>query len=341
MEKMLETLCAASGVSGAENNACEAALSLLRKYAPDAKADKFGCVSGYIGDPDNGKPTVMLEAHIDEIGFIVTYIDDNGFLRVGNCGGTDRRLYAAQTVTIHTINGDIKGVICTLPPHVASDSSKAMKTEEVAIDAGFPSRKEAEKIISAGDRVTIDNILAKLCGTRVTSKALDDRAGVAAVLYALELIQGKTLPYNIEVLFASQEEVRSRGAIIAAFNSSADIALVTDVSFAYTSDDKKQDCGTMGKGAMIGISPVLDNEVTNELKKLAKDKSIPYQCEVMGHDTGTDADHISISHGGIRTGLISIPIKYMHTPVEVADTEDIKAVGRLMAAFITGGESYV
>ena len=341
MEKMLETLCAASGVSGAENNACEAALSLLRKYAPDAKADKFGCVSGYIGDPDNGKPTVMLEAHIDEIGFIVTYIDDNGFLRVGNCGGTDRRLYAAQTVTIHTINGDIKGVICTLPPHVTSDSSKTMKTEEIAIDAGFPSRKEAEKIISAGDRVTIDNILAKLCGTRVTSKALDDRAGVAAVLYALELIQGKTLPYNIEVLFASQEEVRSRGAIIAAFNSSADIALVTDVSFAYTSDDKKQDCGTMGKGAMIGISPVLDNEVTNELKKLAKDKSIPYQCEVMGHDTGTDADHISISHGGIRTGLISIPIKYMHTPVEVADTEDIKAVGRLMAAFITGGESDV
>lgn len=341
MEKMLETLCAASGVSGAENNACEAALSLLRKYAPDAKADKFGCVSGYIGDPDNGKPTVMLEAHIDEIGFIVTYIDDNGFLRVGNCGGTDRRLYAAQTVTIHTINGDIKGVICTLPPHVASDSSKTMKIEEVAIDAGFPSRKEAEKIISAGDRVTIDNILAKLCGTRVTSKALDDRAGVAAVLYALELIQGKTLPYNIEVLFASQEEVRSRGAIIAAFNSSADIALVTDVSFAYTSDDKKQDCGTMGKGAMIGISPVLDKEITAELIKLAKDKNIPYQSEVMGRDTGTDADDISISHGGIRTGLVSIPIKYMHTPVEVADTEDIKAVGRLMAAFVAGGESDV
>ncbi len=341
MEKMLETLCAASGVSGAENNACEAALSLLRKYAPDAKADKFGCVSGYIGDPDSGKPTVMLEAHIDEIGFIVTYIDDNGFLRVGNCGGTDRRLYAAQTVTIHTVNGDIKGVICTLPPHVVSDSSKTMKTEEIAIDAGFPSRKEAEKIISAGDRVTIDNTLAKLCGTRVTAKALDDRAGVAAVLYALELTQGKTLPYNIEVLFASQEEVGSRGAVIAAFNSTADIALATDVSFAYTPDDRKQDCGTMGKGAMIGISPVLDKKITEELKKLAKDKSIPYQYEVMVRDTGTDADHISVSHGGIRTGLISIPIKYMHTPVEVADTEDIKAVGRLMAAFITGGESDV
>lgn len=341
MEKMLETLCAATGVSGAENGACEAALSLLKKFAPDAKADKFGCVSGFIGDKNNGKPTVMLEAHIDEIGFIVTYIDDKGFLRVGNCGGTDRRLYAAQTVTIHTETGDIKGVICTLPPHVASDSSKTMKTEEVAVDAGFPSREEAEKLIHAGDRITIDNTLAKLCGTRVTAKALDDRSGVAAVLYALELTQGKTLPYNIEVLFASQEEVGSRGAIIAAFNSCADIALATDVSFAYTPDDKKQDCGTMGKGAMIGISPVLDKEVTAELKKLAKDKRIPHQFEVMGKDTGTDADDISVSHGGIRTGLVSIPIKYMHTPVEVADTEDIKAVGRLMAAFITGGESDV
>ena len=341
MEKMLEKLCGAYGVSGAEDNACDAALGLLKQYAPDAHADKFGCVTGFIGDRNNGKPTVMLEAHIDEIGFIVTYIDDDGFIRVGNCGGTDRRLYAAQTVTIHTESGNIRGVICTLPPHVASDSSKTMKTEDTAIDAGFTSREEAGKFIHAGDRITIDNSLAKLCGTRVTAKALDDRAGVAAVLHALELVQGKELPYNIEVLFASQEEVGSRGAVIAAFNSSADIALATDVSFAYTPDDKKQDCGTMGKGAMIGISPVLDKEITAELKKLAEDRKIPCQYEVMGSSTGTDADNISVSHGGIRTGLISIPIKYMHTPVEVADTEDIKAVGRLMAAFITGGESDV
>ena len=341
MEKILEKLCGAAGVSGAEHDAAEAARELLSEYAPDASVDKFGCVSGFIGERDNGKPTVMLEAHIDEIGFIVTYIDDKGFLRVGNCGGTDRRLYAAQTVTVHTGSGDIKGVICTLPPHVASDSSKTMKTEEVAVDIGYTTREAAEKVVSVGDRITIDNTLAKLCGTRVTSKAIDDRAGVAAVLYALGLVKGRELPYNVEVLFASQEEVGSRGAAIAAFKSRADIALATDVSFAYTPDEKKSYCGTMGKGAMIGISPVLDREVTAELKKLAADKKIPCQYEVMGRDTGTDADDISVSHGGIRTGLISIPIKYMHTPVEIADTEDIKAVSRLMAAFITGGESDV
>lgn len=341
MEEMLKKLCGAAGVSGDESGACEAARELLGKYAPDAAVDSFGCVTGFIGDRNNGKKTVMLEAHIDEIGFIVTYIDDKGFLRVGNCGGTDRRLYAAQTVTIHGRSGNVKGVVCTLPPHVRSDSSKAMKTEEVAVDAGFTTREAAEKVIEQGDRITIDNELVKLCGSRVTAKALDDRAGVAAVLYALELVQGRELPYNIEVLFASQEEVGSRGAVIAAFNSTADIALCTDVSFAYTPDEKKQDCGTMGKGAMIGVSPVLDRQITDELKKLAKDNDIPFTLEVMGRDTGTDADDISVTRGGIRTGLISMPIKYMHTPVEIADINDIKAVGRLMAAFITGGERNV
>jgi endoglucanase len=298
-------------------------------------------VTGFIGDKDNGKPTVMLEAHIDEIGFIVTYIDDDGFLKVGRCGGTDRRLYAAQTVTIHTENGDIKGVICTLPPHVQSDSSEAMKTEDIAIDIGCENREEAEKLVSQGDRITIDNKLAKLLGTRVTAKAIDDRAGVAAVLCALELLKGKETAYNIEVLFASQEEVGERGAQIGAFNSSADIALVTDVSFAYTPDAKKHECGEMGKGAMIGVSPSLDKNIANELKALAKDRNIPYQLEIMGGSTGTDADSVCVSHGGIRTGLISIPEKYMHTPVEVVDTEDIMAVGRLMAAFVAGGAKNV
>ena len=341
MEKLLERLCAPAGVSGAEDCAAQTACELLSQYAPDAAVDKFGCVTGFIGERGSGKPTVLLEAHIDEIGFIVTYIEEDGFLRVGNCGGTDRRLYAAQTVTVHTEGGDIRGVICTLPPHVASDSSKAMKTEDAAVDIGFTTRAEAEKHAAPGDRITIDNTLAKLCGTRVTSKALDDRAGVAAVLWALELAKDKPLMYNVEVLFASQEEVGSRGAVIGAYRGEADIALATDVSFAYTPDDKKHLCGTMGKGAMIGISPVLDRGVTDELKKLAADKGIPYQYEVMGRDTGTDADDISLLKGGIRTGLISIPLKYMHTPVEIVDTEDVKAVGRLMAAFITGGESDV
>ena len=325
-------------MSGAEYEACGAAAELLRNYTDDVSIDKFGCVSGFVGERNNGKPTLMLEAHIDEIGLIVTYIDDEGFLRVGQCGGTDRRLYAAQTVTVHSEKGAVRGVICTLPPHVASDSSKTMKLDEAAIDIGCTNREEAEALVCAGDRVTIENDLVKLLGTRYTAKATDDRAGVAAVLYALELLKGAELSYNIEVLFASQEEVGSRGAVIAAYRSAAEKAIATDVSFAYTPDAKKHECGEMGKGAMIGISPVLDREMTGELRDYAGKFDIPWQSEVMGSSTGTDADDISVSRGGIRTALISIPQKYMHTPVEVVDIGDIRAVAKLMAVYACGGK---
>lgn len=340
-EEILEKLCSAAGVSGAEDDACKAAETLLKAYDNNAYSDKFGCVRGFIGDKSNGKPTVMLEAHIDEIGFIVTYIDEHGFLKVGKCGGTDDRLYSAQTVTIHGANGDISGVVCTLPPHVASDSGKAVKIDDVSIDTGFESREEAEKYISPGDRVTIDAPLTKLNGTRYTAKAIDDRAGSAAVIYALELLKGKALPFNIEVLLSSQEETCERGAIIGSFASDASLAIAVDTSFAYISDEKKHECGEMGKGVMIGIAPSLDRRLSDLFIKTAKDRGIPYQIEVMEDKTGTDADVISVSKGGIRTGLLSIPIKYMHTPVEVVDIEDIRAVSRLIADTLTGGAENV
>lgn len=327
----LRKLCEAHGVSGAEDNACAAAAELLREYAPDAQIDSFGNVTAFIGDRNNGKKTLLLEAHIDEIGFIVTYIDDKGFIKVGECGGTDRRLYAAQTVTIHS-KAPLRGVIATLPPHVSSDAKTAMKADEIVIDTGY-TKDELEKMVNLGDRVTIDGKFSVLSGTRVTGKAIDDRGGVAAALYALDLLKGKETDYNIAVLFASQEETGSRGAKIGAFNADADVALATDVSFAYTPGAKKEKCGIMGKGAMIGVAPVLSGEVTAELKRIAAEKDIPVQFEVMGGDTGTDADEISVTKSGVKTGLISIPLKYMHTPVEVVDTEDICAVGRLMAEF--------
>ncbi len=335
----LKKLCEACGVSGAEDNACKAAAGLLKEFAPNAEIDSFGNVTAFIGDRNNGKKTLLLEAHIDEIGFIVTYIDDKGFIKVGECGGTDRRLYAAQTVTVHS-KTPLRGVIATLPPHVKSDTKTAMKAEEIVIDTGY-TKENLEKLVSLGDRVTIDGKFSVMNGTRVTGKAIDDRGGVAAVLYALSLLKDKETEYNIAVLFASQEETGSRGAIIGAYNADADYALATDVSFAYTPGAKKEKCGIMGKGAMIGIAPVLSDEVTAQLKKIAAEKEIPVQFEVMGGDTGTDADEISVSKGGVKTGLISVPLKYMHTPVEVVDTEDIKAVGRLMAEFAMGGRKTV
>lgn len=335
INEVLKALCLSTGVSGGEGGACRTAEKLLREFTEDVKTDSFGNVIAFIGDKGNGKKTLLLEAHIDEIGFIVTYIDDSGFVKVASCGGTDRRLYAAQTVTIHSKH-PVRGVIATLPPHVNSDSKKAMKTEEIVIDTGY-TKQQLEKLVSLGDRVTIDSRYERLSDTISSCKAIDDRAGAAAVLYALSLLKSKETKYNIAVLFASQEETGSRGAVIGAYNIDADYAVATDVSFAYTPGAKKEKCGVMGKGAMIGIAPVLSDEITSQLKKYAEDKKIPVQLEVMGGDTGTDADEISVSRGGIKTALVSIPLKYMHTPVETVDTNDIIAVGRLMAEFAAGG----
>lgn len=335
INEMLAKLCVPAGVSGAEEPACEAALELLREYVPDAVTDDFGCVCGFLGDRENGKPTLLLEAHIDEIGFIVTYIDEKGFIKAASCGGTDNRLYAAQTVTIHG-KYPIKGVIATLPPHVSSGEKKPMKTDEMVIDAGYSAEKLRETV-SLGDRITIDGEFGALGEKRVTGKALDDRSGVAAVLYALSLLKGKELPFNISVLFASQEEVGSRGAIMGAYRACADYAIATDVSFAHTPDAPKEKCGKMGAGTMIGVSPSLSKSVTARLRSLAEELGIPFQLEVMGSGTGTDADDIAVTRGGVKTGLVSIPLKYMHTPVEVVETADVEATGRLMAAFAERG----
>lgn len=335
IKETLKALCEADGVSGGELNASKAALALLAQYAPDASIDHFGNVTAFIGDKSNGKPTLLLDAHIDEIGLIVTYIDDKGFIKVANCGGIDRRLLLAQTVTIWG-KKPVKGVISTLPPHVASDSDKAAKLEDIAIDTGF-TKEQLEEIVSLGDKITFDAEFSDLCGDKVTGKAIDDRSGVASILYALELLRGAELKFNLAVQFAVQEEVGGRGAKIAAYNAEPDFAIAVDVSFARTPGVEAWKAGKMGDGAMIGVAAALDRDLSDRLIALAKERDIPFQREVMGGDTGTDADDIAATRSGVRTMLISIPQKYMHTPAEVVDLKDVKAVGALIAAFAEEG----
>ena len=336
--KILEQLCTAAGVSGGEFPASAAALGLLGKYADRAEIDQFGNVIGYMGcDGDNeSKPLLLLDAHIDRIGLIVTYIDDDGFLKVGNCGGIDGRTLLAQTVTIYG-KEPLKGVISTLPPHVATDSGKAAKLDDIVIDTGL-SGERAKELISQGDFVTIDGIFSKLGENRICSPATDDRAGVAAVLYGLELLKTEEeLPYRIAVQFAVQEEVGCRGAVISAFNINPDYAIAVDVSFAQSKGVEPSTAGKLGKGPMIGIAASLDREIFRSLTEIAKEKEIPHQFEAMGGSSGTDADNIAVSRGGVRTGLVSIPQRYMHTPCEVVEITDIENTGRLIAEFVKKG----
>lgn len=335
--EVLEELCGLGGVSGGEAAAHETALRLLREYAPDAKADKFGNIIGYVRNEEkNGaKPLLMLDAHIDRIGMIVTHIDDGGFLKVSGMG-MDKRTVLAQSVTVFG-KEKVHGVVSALPPHVAEDGKKAAKLSEISIDVGM-TKEQAEKIISPGDLVILDGMFSRLAGTRICSPATDDRAGAAAVLYALDLLkEEKELPFRIAVVFAAQEEVGARGAAVAAYEINPDYAVAVDVTFAVSGGVSSSEAGELGKGGMIGISASLSRELSEKLIAVAKEKEIPYQLEAMAGSTGTDADKIAVTRGGVVTGLISVPQRYMHTPCEVLDTEDIKAVGRLIAEFVKGG----
>ena len=322
-----------SGTSGSESKAAQLALGMLREYCPDAEIIN-GNVTGKFGVHREGLPSLLLDAHIDQIGFAVTYITDDGFIKVGNIGGIDRRLLPAQPVVVHG-SRDIKGVICSVPPHLTSGGSEVLEMDDVAIDTGL-TKEELEKLISLGDSVTFDVTCRDLIGSRITGGALDDRCGVASILYALELLKDSDLAYNVTVLFSTQEEVGERGAKIGAFEITPDIALAVDVSFAYAIGEEESKCGYLGKGPMIGISPSLSREISEELINTAKSADIPYQIEVMSGLTGTNADRFSVNRCGAKACTVSIPLRNMHTPVEVIDLTDVEQTAKLLAAYIRG-----
>ncbi len=335
MMELLKELCAAPGVNGTADIGRLVA-DKLTMYVPQVQTDRLGNVWGVVPAQEENAPTLLLEAHLDEIGFIVTGITDSGFLRVSACGGVDERTLAAAEVVV-LCEPPVSGVFCSTPPHLAGSDSKPLKVEERGIDVGMTAQ-EAKARIPVGTRVTFAPHFDRLLGDRLCAKALDDRAGVAAVLRALELLQGKTLPCHVAALFCVQEEVGMRGASPATFAIRPDAAVAVDVSFANTPDADRTQCGVLGDGAMLGVSPILDERLTACLQRLAQEQAIPFQYEAMGGSTGTDADKISVTREGVPTALLSIPLRYMHTPVEVASLGDIEAVAQLMAALVLSGE---
>lgn len=325
--KLLNDLTQITCVSGYEKNIHSYLKEALSEYG-EVTTDAMNNIYCTFGEGIH----FLLDAHIDQIGFIVTDITDDGFIKFDKIGGIDTKYLPAMEVSIWG-KKEISGVISTLPPHLqsAEDEKKAPKISELAIDTGY-SKSELDEIVSVGDTITFKNNFTKLLNSYVSANSLDDRCGVASILLCLDKL--KKLPCKITVLFSSQEEVGKRGAKIAPYLKKVDEAICVDVSFAYTPGCDKSDCGEISKGAMIGYSPILDRDMSNKLFSTAKVNNISYQCEIMPGITGTNADVISISECGIKTALISIPQKYMHQRVEVVDTADVEAVSDLICAYI-------
>lgn len=335
LKEIIKELSEAYGVSGEEDEAAAKAAGYLSAYSESVRI-KNNSVIADIGKRSEDKHHVLIDAHIDQIGMICTYITDDGFVRVGNVGGLDRRLLLAQRVIIHG-KKRISGVICSMPPHLMSgkEGKKVPEMTDICIDTGY-SKDELKDIVSLGDRISFDVKCKELAGGRITGRALDDRCGVASVLRMLELIHGEELPCSLSVVFSSQEEIGERGAKTAAYEINPDIAIAVDVSFAYTEGEDETKCGKMGEGPMIGISPSLSREISDRLVETAVKAGIPYQIEVMSGLTSTNADQFSVNRCGAKACTVSIPLKYMHTPVEVIQLSDVEDTAKLLAEFVRG-----
>lgn len=329
--EMLRELTQVPGTSGNEAKAASLAAKYLKPYCESVEYDKLGNLIAVVRKPQPGEEHLLLDAHIDQIGLVVTYIEENGFLRVAASGGIDIRLLCASEVMVHG-RKDILGVICSTPPHLQQGEAKNLSCEEIYIDTGY-TKDQLAGLVQPGDTVTFCSRFEQLLGTKVKSGALDDRCGCAALIRSAELLQGKELCCGLTILLSTREELGCQGSKTGSFLIAPTQAIAVDVSFGDTPDTPKQKCGKLGQGPMIGISPVLDRSFSESLQELAKKNSIPYQVEVMGGSTSTNADNIAVSRDGVRTALLSVPLRYMHTPIEVIDTEDVEETARLMAAY--------
>ncbi|MCM1579230.1 MAG: M42 family peptidase [Ruminococcus sp.] len=333
LTELIIKLADIKGISGDEKKAAEECAKELEKYTENVKI-KGGNVFAEFGKREEGKPHLLIDAHIDRVGLVVTS-SEKGFAKAGCVGGLDRRLLPAQRVTVHSEKGDIPGVICTLPPHLAKDT-EVMKKDSIYIDL---LGGEAQP----GDCVSFDTKCERLLNGRICGGGLDDRCGAAAVIGAAALVKERrvdmnSLPCSFTVLLSEQEEVGERGAQVGGFEIDPDIAIAVDVSFGMSNGENADKCGELGKGCMIGISPCLDRELSKRFIRIAEEKNMPYQREIMSGLTGTDADRLSVSRGGARAVTLSIPLRYMHTPAEVIDVSDCLNTAELIAEYILKGE---
>lgn len=328
---ILKALSDLNGISGFEDEVIEKACEFI-PFANKIEKNRTSGFYAFLGD-ENAETQIMLDAHIDQIGMMVTEIDSKGFLHVTSVGGIDRRTLPGSVVSVY---GEkvLKGVVSVLPPHISGNSEKVEATEKQYIDIGL-NFEEASKLVSVGDAVILENETIRLLNNRVTGSALDDRAGCAILLRACELLKGAKLNCGVHLCLSSKEEIGGMGAEIAAKRYMPTEAIAVDVSFAKQQGlSGKSGLGELGKGPMIGIAPVLSREMKEKLISIAKKNNIPYQLEVMGSSTGTDCDDIITQNGGVKTMLISIPQRSMHTPSEVCDLEDMENIAKLIALYV-------
>ena len=340
LQNYLFELCGESLPSGFEN-AAKGVEALLAPLVDECRRDSSGNVVGVRKSAFPGAKKVLLDAHLDEIGLMVTKIDDAGFIHFTNLAGFSPVALPAAVVSVRG-KRVLPGVVATLPPHLlsAEERKKPIEMKKMVIDVGYPAEKVRE-LVKVGDPIVLRQNCVELINDRITGKALDNRAGVAVILDMLQTLQKMPLAVDLYVAFSSGEEFSGFGAKRVAMEIAPDEAIVIDVTHGESKGTPSGKAFPLESGAIIGVAPILSGAVTNRLIEMAKQYQIPYALEPISGRTGTNSDCIAASRKGVPTGLVSIPLRYMHSGCEVADLHDIKAASDLLSRYINrGGARY-
>lgn len=331
--EFLELLTNGHGISGFEYTLSKVVVDAFTPLCDSVKIDRMGNVIAHKKGSGEGAVKIMMAAHLDEIGFMVKYIEDNGFIRFTTIGGIDPRTTVGQEVWVHGVK-TILGVVGSKPPHLqdAKEQEEAIKLEDMIIDTGYSKEKLLE-LVSIGDTITIKRDTVKLLNTKVAGKAMDDRAGVAALMETLKMLQGMNHYPDVYMVATVQEEVSMTGAFTSTYQIQPDIGIAVDVGFGTTPELEKADTIELGKGPGITIGGNVHPTLMKRMFETGKLHGIPCQKEIAPGPTGTDARAMQITKEGIPALVVSIPLRYMHTSVELLDLEDIHHTARLLAQF--------
>ncbi len=330
LKDILFALSQADGV-GSIKDASNLAYEMLSKCCETHRTDSL-TVIGYM--QGKGDYTLMLDSHIDQIAAVVTDVDKKGFLTVAKAGGADIRALPSRRVTVHG-KERVTAVFCSTPPHLAKGEQSFESIGDIKLDTALGER--AGEVISVGDYVTFNTSPCELLGTKLCGRSFDDRAGVACLIKVAQMLKDKELPFNVAFVLSDGEELGLRGAKTAAFKVNPNEAIAVDVSFGDGLGISEEESARLGSGAMIGIAPTLDRGIFEKMTAVCKEKGIPHTFEVMGGKTGTNADVISVNREGVKTGMLSIPLRNMHTDCEIADLKDLESVCNALYSYILSG----
>jgi endoglucanase len=332
--KVLEKISNQFGITGYESRVANTILNEIEKDIDGYKISNLGNLIAFKKGTIESHPKLMLSTHIDEVGFVVSAVLENGFLRVTPRGGIDYKILQSKEVVLHTDTGQIPAIFCSIPPHLLTEEERntTPNFDYLILDTGLNDKETKEKI-KIGTPVIYKSNFTRLRNERVSGKTFDNRVSALVNIALLNELKNIINKWDIYTVFSTQEEVGSQGSETATYEINPDIGIALDVTFGDQPDISEVEY-KLGDGIGIGIGPNFTPKIVKDMETTAKEEKIKYFLEPMSRPAGTDAAVMQVTRMGFPTALISVPVRYMHSPIETVEIGDIKSAVKLLLSYI-------